>query len=157
MHDAGDAGADPDRRRTSPLRLCRVAGVMGALLLVDGALRFWKFRRVYAVLQRLSPLPEKRTTPCTDAAGAERLAALVTRTNRRLSPWEVRCLAESLTLWWLLRWWGVRADLRLGVRRILGPLEAHAWVEHEGVPLNDTIGVDRIFEPLDLGSATGTR
>lgn len=147
-----EAGTDPVLRGARDT--ARVAIV---LLLVAGALRLWKLRRVHAMLRRLSPPPEG---PGDGRGRARRLGALVTRTNRRVLPWEARCLTESLALWWLLRRRGIRAELRLGVRRILGPLESHAWVEHEGEPLNDTADVRRIFEPLDLaldGAGSGRR
>jgi hypothetical protein len=47
------------------------------------------------------------------------------------------CLTRSLLLGWLLRRRGVAAALRIGVRLAGGSLNAHAWVECEGVPVND--------------------
>jgi len=136
--------------------------VAATLLLVGVALRLWKFRRVRGLLGRLTPRATRagRARAGPEARGprriagtreeAQRLAAVVTRTNRRILPWEARCLTESLTLWWLLRRRRIAAELRIGVRTILGPLESHAWVEHEDVPLNDTAEVGRVYEPLDL-------
>ena len=48
------------------------------------------------------------------------------------------CLEESLVLWYLLQRTGIDAALRIGVRRHQGNFEAHAWVEYEGTPLNQT-------------------
>ena len=47
------------------------------------------------------------------------------------------CLERSLALWWLLRNQGVACELRIGARKIAGKFEAHAWVEHDGIPLNE--------------------
>ena len=47
------------------------------------------------------------------------------------------CLTRSLLLGWLLRRRGVQSELRIGVRFTQGALDAHAWVECEGVPVND--------------------
>jgi hypothetical protein len=47
------------------------------------------------------------------------------------------CLAKSLTLWWLLARQGITSRLRIGIRKELESLEAHAWVEREGVALNE--------------------
>lgn len=47
------------------------------------------------------------------------------------------CLAKSLTLWWLLGRQGISSHLRIGIRKENGKFEAHAWVEHEGIPLNE--------------------
>jgi len=47
------------------------------------------------------------------------------------------CLVKSLTLWWLLGRQGITSELRVGVRKEGGNLEAHAWVEREGIALNE--------------------
>ena len=70
--------------------------------------------------------------------------------NRRVLPYESRCLLESLALLWLLRRAGVAATLVLGVRTLMGPFEAHAWVEYDGLVLNDAAAVRGIYEPFDL-------
>jgi len=46
-------------------------------------------------------------------------------------------LQESLTIWWLLARRGISTDLRIGVRKEGELFEAHAWVEREGVALNE--------------------
>ena len=47
------------------------------------------------------------------------------------------CLVKSLTLWWLLGQQGIGSQLRVGVRKEGANLEAHAWVEREGMALNE--------------------
>jgi transglutaminase superfamily protein len=47
------------------------------------------------------------------------------------------CLAKSLTLWWLLGIQGITSQLRIGVRKENQKLEAHAWVERDGLALNE--------------------
>ena len=47
------------------------------------------------------------------------------------------CLTRSLLLAWLLRRRGVFSQLRIGVRLTQGMLDAHAWVECDGIPVND--------------------
>jgi hypothetical protein len=47
------------------------------------------------------------------------------------------CLAKSLTLWWLLGRQGISSHLRIGIRKENEKLEAHAWVERDGVALNE--------------------
>jgi hypothetical protein len=53
-------------------------------------------------------------------------------------PWRVSCLERSLLLWWLLKRRGIAGDLKIGVRFAGEALDAHAWVECDGVPVNDT-------------------
>ena len=52
-------------------------------------------------------------------------------------PWPATCLRRSLLLWAFLLRSGVASELRLGFRNPDGQFEAHAWVEWNGVPLND--------------------
>jgi hypothetical protein len=59
------------------------------------------------------------------------------------------CLVRSLTLWAMLLRRGVDSELRVGVRKKEGKLEAHAWVEYGGVPLNeswDNVGTYSVYE-----------
>ena len=58
------------------------------------------------------------------------------------------CLSQSLTLQRLLARHGVAAELRIGARRAGDRLEAHAWVEHQGRPLNDSADVAARFPPF---------
>jgi len=55
------------------------------------------------------------------------------------------CLTRSLLLGWLLRRHGVESQLRIGVRLNQGALDAHAWVECDGVPVNDQPDVGAQF------------
>ena len=100
-------------------------------------LRLRGYRRLTALLERTAPLdgPPPREAAETVAERAMRIAAVVDVALRR-GPFSGTCLERSLSLWWLLRRRGVESDLRLGVRRD-GEFEAHAWVEVDGVVLND--------------------
>jgi hypothetical protein len=53
------------------------------------------------------------------------------------SPFAVSCLVRSLLLCWLLQRRQVASQLRIGVRLDGAVLHAHAWVECNGVPVND--------------------
>lgn len=50
-------------------------------------------------------------------------------------PGRAQCLEQSLALFLLLRRRGVPVDLRIGVQPF--PFVAHAWIEHEGKPVNE--------------------
>ena len=69
-------------------------------------------------------------------------------TAARHGPFHATCLTRSLLLVWLLNRRGVSSDLRIGVRLTQGALEAHAWVECDGMPVNDSVEVIRRFEPF---------
>jgi Transglutaminase-like superfamily len=59
------------------------------------------------------------------------------------------CLQRSLSLWWILRRNGIYSELYIGTRKEIGLLNAHAWIEVEGVVLNDSNDVRHSYEPFD--------
>ena len=59
------------------------------------------------------------------------------------------CLEKSLALWWLLRREGIASVVRIGARTAGGKLEAHAWVECQGVALNEPEGHHRHYATFD--------
>lgn len=107
-----------------------------ALLLlpvVDVALRLFTWQRCYAWAERWA----RRNPPAPGSLPSPpRMTWLVERAARHC-PWPATCLRRSLTLWAFLLRSGVTSELRLGFRNPDGKFEAHAWVEWNGVPLND--------------------
>lgn len=103
-------------------------------------LRVCGFARLRAWLERSALVPESR--PAVDELAA--FGRLVNTAANR-APGPVTCLTRSLLLRWLLRRRGVASDLRIGVQFVQGKLEAHAWVEYAGVPINDAPDVARRF------------
>ena len=67
----------------------------------------------------------------------------------RYSPAPVTCLSRSIVLAWILRRHGVDSDLRIGVRMTNGALDAHAWLEREGIPIGDAPRTGPHFLPFD--------
>jgi len=107
------------------------------------ALRVLGLQRLQTRLQR-TPLRPSATLSHDEIA---RLGALVnSATHHALGP--ANCLTRSLYLWWLLRRRGVDSQLRIGVRLTQGGLDAHAWVEHAGTPINDRPDVSADFAPF---------
>jgi len=57
-----------------------------------------------------------------------------------------RCLGRSLVAWFLLRRRGVDAVLEIGARLpVVAGLDAHAWVEVDGVPIGEAADVREQF------------
>jgi hypothetical protein len=73
-----------------------------------------------------------------------RIATLVNLAARH-APFPATCLTRSMLLDWILRRRGIASRLHIGVRLTQGVLDAHAWVEYEGVPINDDPDVGRRF------------
>ena len=62
-----------------------------------------------------------------------------------------RCLGRSLALWFILRRRGIDAEFVIGADAPQrGELQAHAWVEVAGVPVNDAPDVRKRFGGFDL-------
>ena len=58
------------------------------------------------------------------------------------------CLHRSQALLWRLRSIGIDAQLRVGVRKDGSQMSAHAWVEYDGVVLNDRQDTPEYYAPL---------
>jgi len=125
----------PDRRT--------FMAAMALLPLFWIALRVLGLQRLQHWLQRNPP-----SVACTLSIEAlQRLGALInSAAHHALGP--ANCLTRSLYLWWLLQRKGVHSQLRIGVRMTGDTLEAHAWVEHAGIPINDRPDVSANFAPF---------
>jgi hypothetical protein len=97
------------------------------------ALRLLGLRRCQETLARLSPLRRAQEA----GPRAETAARLVTAAAR-CAPCRANCLQRALVLWWSLRRLGRPGELRIGVRKRGGRLEAHAWVEQGGHTFDTT-------------------
>jgi hypothetical protein len=86
-------------------------------------------------LRKLRNVPVTKASPPDPVRGGRRLGIAVVRTLRLL-PTDSRCLVRSLVLTRVLSRRGVASTLVIGVRRG-DELQAHAWVEHKGIPLLD--------------------
>ncbi len=91
----------------------------------------------------------------TDREGSEEVArrarslARMVRVAARRGPYRANCLPQSLVLWWLLKRQGITSHLRIGVRKGTPEFEAHAWVELNGVALNEAANLHDRFKPFD--------
>ena len=115
------------------------------------AVRLAGVRRWHSLLLHLTP-----PGPPPDARGRAFIlpravaTAHMVKAASRYGPYRANCLQQSLVLCCLLRRQGIPgADLRIGMRKNRGMLEAHAWVELGGRPLNDGGDVHRRYYPFD--------
>jgi hypothetical protein len=97
-------------------------------------------------LNTLAGRPESAAA-VVDPSVAREAARAVARAAHN-APYRGNCLSRSIALMWLLRRRGLAADLRFGARMRERNLEAHSWVEHGGIVLNDTQNVTQRFSPF---------
>jgi hypothetical protein len=138
---------------TGNMQKLRALGWSERLVLLQAMLLlplFWAALRVIG-LSRLHSWVTR--TPL--AAGAPRLdvdpaaiGALINSAGNHV-PFPSTCLTRSLLLNWLLRRRGMRSEFRIGVRMTDGRLDAHAWVEYEGRPLNNAQDVAERFAAFE--------
>lgn len=114
-------------------------GALFWLVVTDVALRVSGLHRVQRLL-----LPDERDVLSLQAGEIVRLVDMAVR---RL-PYSGTCLRRSLVLQRFLRREGIETDLRFGVRKRNGGLVAHAWLEHEGLPLGESAPVEERFAKL---------
>ncbi len=95
--------------------------------------------RTQALLRRwASDAKEKLLSP-SDRQFLIRSARRAQRIVRRSTGTGGNCLVRSLTLWAILLRRGLPTDLRVGFRKRDGRVEGHAWLEHDGAPINETL------------------
>ena len=68
--------------------------------------------------------------------------------------WKPNCLTRSVALAWFLRRKAVPCDIRIGVPGALNAdnasdFTAHAWVETQGMVLNDSQQISQQYQPFD--------
>jgi hypothetical protein len=123
-----------------------VAASLLLVPLVQISLRTQGFMRTAAMLARRS----QRSAVAADPREARALGEAVGLVAGR-SFVGARCLGRSLALWFLLRRLGVDAELVIGAEAPRGrELPAHAWVEVDGEPVNDTPDVRERFGSFGL-------
>lgn len=107
---------------------------LGAMLpLVASSLRVLGFDRTRRLLER-GARREARAADAADLAAGMRLAALA-EVAGRASPLKAACLPQAFLVCWLLRRRGLDPKLEIGVQRRGEAIDAHAWVELDGVAL----------------------
>jgi hypothetical protein len=106
------------------------------LLLVDWGLRLLPFQ----TMQRWAkPAGSAQVSP-GDQAAARNAPACIARTINmvdRAIRWHLypmTCLRRALVLQRLLARAGLETELKIGVRKVDGGLQAHAWIEYQGRP-----------------------
>lgn len=120
-------------------RASRARGWSGRdwLLLAEGwlavglaglAVRRWPMPEVLAWLQRAARPAGRPVEPEPVVRAVQRAV--------HLHPWPLLCLPQSVAITWMLARRGFACELVIGARPKADMLDAHAWVEQRGIPLN---------------------
>lgn len=110
-------------------------GLAASLAAVHGSLALAGYVRTRRWVERVTAGPVKRAATRDDLQAARRLAQLARIAGRR-GPVQATCLRQALVLHGWLRRRGLNPEIVIGVRRDSGvPLDAHAWVELDGVSI----------------------
>ncbi len=116
-----------------------------ALLVVDMGVRWFSLPRLQSLLAGLTRFPRRSSLHPTPSP---KETAIIVDLAARHHLHVMTCLRRALALQWLLRRHGVETALRIGVRKDDRDLEAHAWVEHDGVNLGPDVGTAGRFEVI---------
>ena len=119
------------------------------LPMVAVSLRVRGFRRTKEGLQR--ELPRQPVDGGGQGVGPEALqkTCRMVKAGAHYGLGHPTCLEQSLVLWYLLESQGIPARFRIGVRKVDGKFEAHAWVEHEGIALNQAEEVHQHYAAFE--------
>lgn len=128
-HASWRALTTPDRRMLLLLAVLQP--------LISASLRISGYANTKRRLQSLSYNPRPRTADTADLAQAGQLAHLAAVAGRR-GPIRTTCLRQALAIYFLLRRKGLAPVIKLGVARGVTPPDMHAWVELEGLPLDQS-------------------
>ncbi len=119
------------------------------LTLIRGMLRLRGYRKTQHWLQEKLRHPPISAPPATEIASILEMTCRMVRAAERYSPGQATCLEESLLLWYLLQSQNISTALRIGVRKQKDKFEAHAWVEKDGLALNQQEEQHRHYAPFD--------
>ena len=102
----------------------------GHFLLIELALRILPFTRLLSLSKKV--FLKRRGKPVLPLILAVPRLAWLVEVAGRYTPVTATCLKKALVLSWLLARRGIQTEVRIGVARPDGGLEAHAWLDYHG-------------------------
>jgi len=114
----------------------------GLLLLVDVGLRMR-----FPLRMRISAEALRTSNSSSDPAPIQRVSRMVNMASRH-HLFRMTCLRRALVLQRLLVQCGVSTRMQIGVNKEAERLGAHAWVEYDGRPINESPAVAGRYAPL---------
>lgn len=118
---------------------------------ISVSLKLRGFRATQESLQNFSVASNPGKYSSEEVANAEPVEMAVRMVNAaaRYGWGRPSCLEKSLALWLLLRQQGTVSSVRIGARKDGGKFQAHAWVERDGVALNEPGDEHRHYATFD--------
>lgn len=128
------------------LRFC---GIIFSVLFLKVFLRIWGFKRTVKLLKKfIRHKPHEKRKPITYYRFLLKLCYGIFRRDGF-------CLPVSLVFWWMLQTGGIEAKLYFGMRKEGKKLIAHAWLEHDGVPIIRDANVEKNHKSIEISVASG--
>ena len=122
------------------------------LPLIHVALMLLGFARLQRFMEWLKPLKADRgSIPSTGVLPYARQLARIVAIAAGHGLYRATCLRRSMLLWWFLRRDGIQSHICFGVRMTGRVLSAHAWLEWDGIVLNDASDISEHFKTLQAG------
>jgi len=104
-------------------------------IFTETSLRFTSLKTTERILsflvKKVPPPHEKETIILLD-----KYATIFNQINQQ-PDLKGRCLSQSLAMRCLLQRKGITSALKIGAKQMQGNFDAHAWLEREGMPIND--------------------
>ena len=120
------------------------------LPILHTGLRVLGYSRLQALLVSVTPFKgDVATVSQTEIIEKARGIARIVSIAAQHGLYKATCLRRSLLVWWFLREQGIPGQVCFGVRVIDSHLEAHAWVEVQGMVINDTASVRDNYKTLE--------
>jgi hypothetical protein len=113
------------------------------------SLRFRGYARTEVSLHSRAAVQPDRVIPEQEVAPAVAKTARMVRSASHFGPFRATCLAQSLTLWLLLQRQNISSSIKIGVRKTADRLQAHAWVERDGIAVNESDAVHEHYVPFE--------
>ena len=119
------------------------------LPIIHIALSTLGYARLCGLIEKITPLkrssPQKSESEIIEQA---RKTARMVSIAARYGLFRATCLRRSLLIWWFLRGQGIRSTICFGVRTNDRQLEAHAWVEINGMVISEWDGTYMGYQAL---------
>lgn len=104
-------------------------------ILTEASLRLFGLKKTDVFLSKLAKTKEEPNYRNTVAI-IDKYATIFNQMNQQ-NLLKGRCLSQSLVMRHLLYKEGITSEIRIGIDRKNERFDAHAWLEKEGIPLNE--------------------